>query len=201
MGTLECYENIISSVKLIRSVGYTVHAKKSILVPTQEIDFLGFILNSANMTVTLLQEKKEKIRSLCLDILSNPHITIQKLACIIGNFISAMPAIPFGKLHYRTLETSKILALKHNAGNFDSMLSLNKESLEEIEWWSKNIMSAIADINLPTIDKTIFTDASSLGWGIYYNGVSNGIRWNTEEQELHINILELIAIFNGLKLF
>ena len=62
-------------------------------------------------------------------------------------------------------------------------------------------MSAIADINLPPIEKTIFTDVSSLGWGIYYNSVSNGIRWNTEEQELHINILELIAIFNGLKSF
>ena len=153
------------------------------------------------MTVTLLDEKKNKIRSLCLDILDNPHITIRKLACIIGNFISALPAIPFGKLHYRVLETSKILALKRNAGNFDSMLSLNKECLEEIKWWSVNIMSATTDINIPPIDKTIFTDASSIGWGIHYNGISNGVRWNAEEQKLHINCLELIAIFNGLKSF
>lgn len=197
----ECYNNILSTVHLLRNVGYTIHVIKSILVPILEITFLGFVLNSANMTVTLLQEKKEKIRSMCLEILNNPHITIRKLACLIGNFISAMPAIPYGRLHYRALETSKIIALKQNAGDFDSTLSLNEANLQEITWWSNNIMKATADINLPPIDKTIFTDASSLGWGIHHNGVSNGIRWNTEEQELHINILELKAIFNGLKSF
>ena len=197
----ECFENILETISLLRVLGFTIHADKSILKPTQEIVFLGFILNSVNMTVTLLTEKKEKIRSMCLDIIRNPRISIRKLACLIGNFISALPAIPYGRLHYRTLEAFKIAALKRSAGDFDSSIYLNIECIEEIKWWSTNIMSATADINLPPINRTIYTDASSLGWGIHYNGISNGVRWNSEELELHINMLELMAIFNGLKSF
>ena len=32
----ECYSNILASVQLLHNVGYTIHAKKSILVPTHE---------------------------------------------------------------------------------------------------------------------------------------------------------------------
>ena len=40
-------------------------AKKSILVPTQEIIFLGFVINTLTMTLTLTQEKKTNKKCEC----------------------------------------------------------------------------------------------------------------------------------------
>ena len=46
-----CIKNIIDSVTLLRSLGFTVHAEKSQFLPTQELKILGFTINSVSMTV------------------------------------------------------------------------------------------------------------------------------------------------------
>jgi len=109
----DCLNNTKATVSLLRKLGFTIHTEKSVLMPTQEIIFLGFVLNSVRMTITLTLEKKEKIRQLCLEIIRKPDISIRKLACIIGNLVAAIPAVPYGKLFYRELEVTKILALKN----------------------------------------------------------------------------------------
>ena len=54
----ECKKSAIATVKLFTKLGFQVHSDKSNLFPSQEIHFLGFILNSKNMTVTLTDEKQ-----------------------------------------------------------------------------------------------------------------------------------------------
>ena len=41
-----CEENLNATVDLLQSLGFTVHPTKLALVPTHEIEFLGFVLNS-----------------------------------------------------------------------------------------------------------------------------------------------------------
>ena len=49
---------------------------ETILIPTQEITFLGFIFNSANMTLNLTPERALKLKTACLENLeaTTPHI-------------------------------------------------------------------------------------------------------------------------------
>ena len=57
-------------------------------------------------------------------------------------------------------------------------------------------MDAIEEIQKPDIDITIHTDASSIGWGITNGQSSNGEKWPENLQDhLHVNVLELIAMF------
>jgi len=115
--------------------------------------------------------------------------------------VAAIPAVPYGKLFYRELEVTKILALKKHKGNFDKNILLTGQAIKELTWWSTNIIESFKFISLPPINRIIFTDASNLGWGIHSNGVSNGGRWNEDEKEFHINILELLAIKKGIQSF
>ena len=58
--------NIVKgTVDLFLGLGFSIHPEKCILTPTQEITFLGFILNSTTMMVYLSDEKKEKLKFLC----------------------------------------------------------------------------------------------------------------------------------------
>ena len=41
---------------------------------------------------------------------------------------------------------------------------------------------------------TVETDASSSGWGAFCQGEATGGCWNSEEQNLHINVLELLGL-------
>ena len=54
----DCFSNVLSTTEIIRSLGFTIHPEKSKFIPTQCITFLGFVLNSVQMTITLTLEKK-----------------------------------------------------------------------------------------------------------------------------------------------
>ena len=57
----ECLQNIEATVSLLESLGFAIHEGKSILNPTQEIEFLGFVFNSVKW---LFQLQKEKLKLL-----------------------------------------------------------------------------------------------------------------------------------------
>ena len=51
----DCVNNIHGTVDLFTKLGFIVHPEKSILKPTKETEFLGFIINTFTMTVRLSQ--------------------------------------------------------------------------------------------------------------------------------------------------
>ena len=60
----ECKENTIITAELLSKAGFILNHEKSVVIPTQEIQFLGFILNSEDMTISFPGEKFEKITNL-----------------------------------------------------------------------------------------------------------------------------------------
>ena len=194
---LICLENIKKTIDMLQNLGFTINFEKSVLIPQQEITFLGLIFNSISMTITLTQEKKDKIYNLCIKAMNNTSITIRSLASLIGNFTAAFPAIPLGKFYYRNLERIKTRALINSKGDFDAKTGISTEGITELEWWTNNIHAATRSVKIPDIDMTIYTDASDLGWGITNSTSSSGGRWSTQEGETHINVRELKAIEIG----
>ena len=57
---LECVQNVKASLCLFEKLGFVIHPEKSVLAPTHVITYLGFEINSVDMTVTLMREKKRK---------------------------------------------------------------------------------------------------------------------------------------------
>ena len=55
-------ENVIGLVFLLENLGFVINRDKSILEPTQEIEFLGFNVNSVNTELSLPSKKIKQIR-------------------------------------------------------------------------------------------------------------------------------------------
>ena len=66
-----CFNNIRATVALLQELGFTIHPENLVLVPTQQIIFLGFVTDSVKMTIILTEERKKSIYILCQNILSN----------------------------------------------------------------------------------------------------------------------------------
>ena len=66
-------------ILLLQHLGFVINFKKRILEPTQEIEFLGMMVNSKTMTLSLPQEKVQKIKSQCLEVYSGQEITLTSL--------------------------------------------------------------------------------------------------------------------------
>ena len=166
-----CRKNIYDTVNLFTLLGFTIHPVKSVLEPTQTIQFLGFVIDSVAMTVKLPPIKTAKIKSACQKLVLNCNPTIRELAQVIGLIVSSFPAVQYAQLHYRTLESEKIHALKVNAGNYESTMTLSQMAKTELTWWIENIDMASRPIMFGNPEITITTDASNLGWALSVMGL------------------------------
>ena len=104
----------------------TIQPVKSVLEPTQTIQFLGFVIDSVAMTVTLPPSKAAKVKSACQRLVLNCNPTIREVAQVIGLIVSSFPAEQYAQLHYRILESKKIHALKVNTGNYEFTMTLSQ---------------------------------------------------------------------------
>ena len=65
-----CLANVIDTIRLIYYLGFLIHPGKSVLVPTQRLIFLGFILDSVLMQIYMTPDKVAKVIDLCSNLLS-----------------------------------------------------------------------------------------------------------------------------------
>ena len=194
-----CQQNVNDTVDTFTKLGFVVHPLKSMLTPTQELEILGFVINSIDMTIRLPVSKAEHVKSSCMSLFGASVFTIRELAHVIGLLVSSFPGVQFGRLHYRHLELDKVEALKISKGNYDAKAMLSQESYTELKWWIDNIMSAFCPIRYKHPDLTLTTDASTRGWGAVTSDNRTGGLWNLQEQQHHINYLELKAVLLGLQ--
>ena len=200
-----CRENLLKVIELLRSLGFTIHPDKTLFEPSQEIEFLGFIINSVTMTVRLTTIKKAELQEFCSWVLSladTPKaISIRDIAKLLGKITSTFIGVPEGKLHYRKLERAKTEALSVHRGKYERPIHISEDARKEIRWWRDNIMDSFSPIyrGNPTIVLT--TDASKRGWGAVVEGDRTGGFFGEVEREMHINILEAMAVLFGLQAF
>ena len=65
-----CVQNVIDTVTMFDNLGLVVHPEKSVLVPTQRLVFLGFILDSILMRISLTPEKACRVKNACKQLVN-----------------------------------------------------------------------------------------------------------------------------------
>ena len=153
------------------------------------------------MTVKLPEEKIKRTIEECHALNKKSKATIRLVSRVIGLLVSSFSAVEYGPLHYRNLELNKIDALKLSASKFDAEMNITFNMKVDLRWWLDNLSFQKRVINHGNPDVSITTDASLLGWGAVYDQIKIQGRWNKEEQDLHITILELLAIFISTRSF
>ena len=156
-----CQQNIQGTVDCFDSLGFVIHPDKSVLVPTQELEFLGFLLNSISMTIRLPPSKAAHVKSSCENLLFRSKVTVRELAHVIGLIVSSLPGVQFGRLHYRQSEKDKSLALHLCKGNYDGPVTLSNDSRTELDWWVNNITSPFISAHY---SGQKFTNALFMNW-------------------------------------
>ncbi|KAJ8914276.1 hypothetical protein NQ315_011010 [Exocentrus adspersus] len=197
----ECTNNLNFTSQFLTSLGFLINKEKSTLTPTQIIKFLGFTYNSKEMLMSVPIDKKSKILSLIKTVRRKAVIRIRDFAKFIGTLVSICPAIPYGWMHLKEFEREKYTALKKSQGDYDALMEIREKLIVEFIWWENNIPISETSLREPNYELTIYTDASNSGWGASCNGETARGWWNDIETSFHINYLELLAAFNGLKSF
>ena len=73
------------------------------MTPVQEIEFLGMIVNSKEMTISLPQKKIQSIKQMCQDLYQNPETTVLEFTKVLGYLTTKILAILLANIHCRFL--------------------------------------------------------------------------------------------------
>ena len=141
------------------------------------------------------------IQNQCVKLLQTQKTTVMELTKLIGLLSFTTQAVIPARLQHRFLQRQQIQAL-NKSQSYQADMILNKQSLEELLWWKENlILQNGKPLQLRDPDKIIQTDASKVCWGAACQGMSTGSNWSVQEQNKHINVLELIVVKLAIKTF
>ena len=78
---VKCERNIKLILTLLDSL-----LNKSIFVLARSIEYLGFVIDSQSMTISLTKKKKACIKQLCHEVLQEQFLIIRKIERLLGKF-------------------------------------------------------------------------------------------------------------------
>ena len=186
---------------LLENLGFLINEAKSIVSPTQQLQFLGYVFDSQTMHITLPRDKVEKLKGEVEKLSRKASPTIQQVAEVLGLLVAYCEAADYGQMHYRALERDKIWALKASRGDYSASMHISHAGWQDVKWWSDNAETIYKTVYRPVPELVITSDASLLGWGAHFQEQATGGRWSPFECLLHINVLECLAGMFAVKCF
>ena len=98
----------------------------------------------------------------------------------------------------RPLQFHPLAKWRPHIENLEQILGLDQKFVYHLKWWmNPNVYTKGVPLQEPKQDFQIFTDASHVGWGAHIEplGLLTQRLWSEEDKILHINNLEMKAVF------
>ena len=121
---------------------------------------------------------------------------------VLGLMAACIGLVPFARLQMRPIQLCLLSQWRPHLDNLEHMIQVNEFLIPHLLWWTKqeNVLAGTSILSFRA-DLTLWTDASSYGWGAHLEDRNVSGRWSMEEQLSHINLLELSAVEKALHHF
>jgi hypothetical protein len=92
----------------------------------QEREFWGLLINSKELSLSLLPKKVDQIIEICRKARSSAIVSLRDVAKIFGNLAWAIHTIPFAQRHYHAIQMLFIAESARVNGDLSSKIQLNE---------------------------------------------------------------------------
>ena len=175
-------------------LGWIVNLKKSDLVPSQDLVFLGARFDTRAGLVSLSPDRITKVRETTLGFLSCRHVTARSFLRLLGHMASTVDVVWRARLRMRPIQQALSQVWTHSQ-SLEALLEVPEWLFPHLQWWtSTGHLSRGLPLEAPVPTLTVQTDASLTGWGGVLGSLSVSGLWTQAEAHLHINVLELRAV-------
>ena len=121
---------------------------------------------------------------------------------VLGHLVSLEKLVPYGRIRIRPIQWQLRLQWSQSKEKSSKLIPLDLQSRLAILWWT-NRDNLRRGVPIGTIDVEyyLYTDSSTQGWGAHLQELTASGIWSQDQSQLHINVLELQAIWLGLRAF
>ena len=188
-------------MSLINSLGLIINYEKSDLVPAQVFTFIGMEFLTHINIVRVPQARQMKILESVRIFLQKTSVSAREFLSLLGQLNAAANFVMLGRLHLRPLQMSLHNQWQPQKFPLCHQIGITTKILQHLKWWLQEdrcLHGIPMKIDSPS--HTIFTDASLSGWGAHVEpeGLLFHGLWTEDQSWLHINVLEMKAIFLSL---
>ena len=196
-----CLQHTRLLVQMCQNLGWLVNLEKSELEPKQVFDFVGYQFDLRSGRVRPTPDRWQSLQDKIQALLSLPTCPVRQFMCLIGLLTATEKQVHLGRLHMRPIQWH----LKNNwrvPESLEKIIPLPRSLHPHLQWWLEEDKVLQGQPLHPVRHALqIFTDASKEGWGAHLNEFTTRGSWSIPESKLHINLLELKAVFLALKEF
>ena len=194
-----CLQHTQVLVRMCRHLGWLVNVEKSELEPKQVFNFLGYQFDLESGRVRPTPDRWQSLQEKILELISRPACSVRELMSLIGLLTATEKQVHLGRLHMRPIQWH----LKRNwriPESLEKWIPLPRSLHPHLQWWLEegNVLTG-QPLHPLQHALQIFTEASKEGWGAHLNEFIARGTWSLPESKLHINYLELKAVFLALK--
>ena len=197
----DCLQHTRTLVKMCQDLGWMVNVEKSELEPKQVFDFVGYQFDLRSGRVRPTPDRWQSLQEKIQRLLVLPVCPVRQLMSLIGLLTATEKQVHLGRLLMRPIQWH----LKNNwriPESLEKVIPIPKSLHPHLQWWlmEDNVLQG-QPLHPIKHALQIFTDASKEGWGAHLDEhIARGVR-SLLESKLHINFLELKAVFLALKEF
>ena len=178
-----------------------MNKEKSELDPKQVFNVVGYQFDLREGKVRPTPEHWQTLTDKILSILSSPVCPVRQFMSLIGLLTATEKQVHLGRLHMRPIQWH----LNNNwrvPESLEKVIPIPRSLHPHLSWWLEE-SSVLPGQPLHPLKHAlqIFTDASKEGWGAHLNERTARGTWSLSESKLHINHLEIKAVFLALKEF
>ena len=189
-------------IQTIQSLGFLPNLKKSDLFPAQKFTFIGMEFLTQQNLVSVPADRVQNLILTIKKIMSAKHVSARTFLSLLGKLSAAADLVLLGRLHLRPLQMCLLSVWKPHILPLDHPISINGMIRSHLQWWINPIrFETGTSIHPPDPEFFLYTDASHYGWGAHLEPTTLSFHgsWTENQSQLHINMLEVMAIRLALK--
>ena len=189
-------------IQTILSLGFLPNLKKSDLFPAQKFTFIGLEFLTQQNLVRVPMDRVQNLILTIKKIMSAKHVSARTFLSLLGKLSAAAALVLLGRLHLRPLQMCLLSVWKPHILPLDHPISINGMIRSHLQWWINLIrFETGTSIHPPDPKFFLYTDASRYGWGAHLEPTTLSFHghWTENQSQLHINMLEMMAIRLALK--
>ena len=157
--------------------------------------------NTRCFTVAPLPKMCLKVQSVHQHWMTNPNITARDLHRLLGMLVFMASLVRRGRLRLCPVQRWAATAWCQRTGNWSHWIQVPQWVLSEVAWWSSPAVLQGLPLVTKETEVTLFTDASSSGWGAQLGSRSTQGQWSASLRSCHINVLEMQAVIYAVRDF
>ena len=167
-----------TTIRVLQFLGWIINYEKSDLTPSQNFQFIGMQFNTGQFTVAPLPKMRLKVQSVHQHWMTDPNITARDLHRLLGMLVFTASLVRRGRLRLCLVQWWAATAWCQRTGSWSDRITVPQWVLSEVAWWASPAVLQGLPLAAKETEVTLFTDASSSGWGAQLGSRSTRGQWS-----------------------